>query len=628
MLIEKYHDHLDAAWSTFHSVSDSEKDIVLVTNMMKVLLHCNHYHDALSLYHEYAALNDDVSRMLALRALIQIGRSHDALELYRKDGGSPVLALSALSNTKDTALYHKMKGDILNAMNLENEQHVLALIECAGCFDDIDFAQNTIDSLPQHQMTNSIVYGMMRMLIDSESPHSANDALDLYQRHCDGGGIVTDRRIHSLALKCCGTIKCHEFGEEVVSEHFQNDLDVVDSMALIAFYGSFDIDAAQRIFDDIDSDHQTVESVSCWMTALIENDRGRDALTVYDKWSALRDDVTNLLAVKAAINCGDFERGKAIESRVYADGAVPISFENVLISFYGEFEDIAAAERVFASIPNEDKTIVTVGSMLSAYSRCKMYNECWHLFETMDRLNDSLKPNVICYRIMLSACSEGDLFQFGQDLHYKLRENKNRRILTDRSVQIHLIKMYGKMGMLTECNSMFGDIRKYQEEEWRNEIAIWNVMVSVYGLNGDLDGAQRIYRQMIDETNMMPDDKTYIHLLTACAHCNELERAKVIWSGIVDPDIKEDSFVVTAFVDCLARNGALDEGYVALMEYEKERKEHHPNDKAIWIALLSGCRKYENRNLGNKLFEAFCERQFGAEAMSEATVLMNPIFVL
>ena len=36
VLIEKYHDHLDDAWSTFHSVRDCHKDIVLVTNMMKV----------------------------------------------------------------------------------------------------------------------------------------------------------------------------------------------------------------------------------------------------------------------------------------------------------------------------------------------------------------------------------------------------------------------------------------------------------------------------------------------------------------------------------------------------------------------------------------------------------------
>ena len=665
-----------------------------VCTQSKVLLHCNRHHDALSLYHEYAALNDNVSRILALRAcsklllfhegrhihesmemdnvsdsdaaktkraliqfygesgdvevaldlyqsmdfqnasccnaildaLIRNGKDHDAVRLHRdgnvlSDAATPVLVLKALSNTKDGALYLEMKGDILNIVDAEKEQHVLAVIECARCFEDIEFAQNTVDSLDRHQVTGSMVSAVMRMLTDSDSsdsPHSADDALDFYERHRS----MDDRRVHSLALKCCAITKCHEFGEEIISEHFGTGLDVVDSMALISFYGSFDVDAARRIFEGVGAGQQTVESVSCWMTTLIENGRGRDALSVFDEFSALRDDVTDLLAMKAAIDCGDFESGKAIESRVSGES---VSFKNVLIDFYGHFDRIEAAEEVFASIPDADKSIVTVGSMLSAYSRCRQYNRCRELFESMDQLNDSLKPNVVCYRIVFSACAEGTIFHFGRDLHRKLRQSAYGKILRDRSVQIHLIKMYGKMGATAVCDGIFEDIEKYQVEEWRNEIAIWNAMIGAHGHCGDVDRAQRICRRMIDESNVMPDERSYIQLLSACGHCGEMETAQSIWTGISNPDIKYDSFVVTALVDCFARNGALNEGYRALMDYEEQKMERNPNDKAMWMAMLSGCRKHKDGQLAKTVFEAMCSKEFGDEAMSEATVLMTSI---
>ena len=134
-----------------------------------------------------------------------------------------------------------------------------------------------------------------------------------------------------------------------------------------------------------------------------------------------------------------------------------------------------------------------------------------------------------------------------------------------------------------------------------------------------------ICRQMIDESNVMPDDKTYIQLLSGCGHCGEMERAQRIWREISNPEIKYDSFVVTALIDCFARNGALNEGHRVLMEYEGQRAKEHPNDKAMWMALLNGCRKCGDIDFARTLFDAMCERSFEQETVADATILMASI---
>ncbi len=83
-----------------------------------MLLHCNRHHDALSLYHEYAALNDNVSHILALRACSKLLLFHEGRHIH-ESMDMVNMADSDVIKTK-TALIHFYgeSGDVDVALDL------------------------------------------------------------------------------------------------------------------------------------------------------------------------------------------------------------------------------------------------------------------------------------------------------------------------------------------------------------------------------------------------------------------------------------------------------------------------------------------------------------------------------
>eukprot|EP01084_Bolivina_argentea_P305955 528594_1 len=266
--------------------------------------------------------------------------------------------------------------------------------------------------------------------------------------------------------------------------------------------------------------------------------------------------------------------------------------------------------------------------MMDVYCVNGMDIECIELFKNMNIINDMLIPDVITYAIVLKACTNSICFEFGEQIYNELMQHKDYELLLKRKeIQMNLILMYGKYGKLDIVKEIFMDIKKNEYDKFCTEIDIWNAMINVYGMNGDLKIVQNMLNKMKD-LGMNLNEKIFTTLICVYGHIGDVVNAENVWNNeIKDVNIKYNRYVVTSMVDCLGRCGKLKYGKEIILEYEKySNNEYH---ESMWSSLLSACYKYgnkENKLLAEDIYNDMIQRfSHNKSRMKSASVIMSNI---
>eukprot|EP01083_Nonionella_stella_P026725 73609_1 len=589
-LIKSYakHSQLTEAMNIYHTMDDSLKDIHIIRAIMKALINNAQFDTALSIYHDSSHFKDDSLHILAIQACAKSNTF---------DEGKQIIATNAMhSKTKS------------NHMHLKT-----SLIDFYGTCGDIHEAIRTFNSIKHHQMNVCIVGAMMKAYINNGY---FIECLRLY----DNYHVLHDDLCHLLAIKACWKSNDLAKGKHIhsiIHSRLANSAHTIEiSNALIEFYGHFkDVQNAYKvmsalspkqqqlnvifipfmkilianhcnintdtcvlyihhaldIFGSMDDAHKTSFMVGTIMTVLIDAERYEKALCVYEQYEWLHDDVCHNLAIKACVHSNNINKGKQIRDALGTD-IDNIQLKNGLISFYGHFCDIENAQSMYHSMEDRDKDIVSVSAMMDAYYNAGMLDECMQLFRHMSLLNNKLRPDVISYVIMLKACTQATAYHFGCDIHRQLEENE---LLNHVDIQTHLIRMYGKCGMLSQCQQIF------ERSNHKSKVDIWNAMMYSFGRNGDIQTASEWYQQMIG-MGLTADMETYKILLNGCSHCGDVTKAKLIWEGIKDDDVKYNPVIINTLADCMARKGFVVEAKQLILKFNEK-------DETAWTSLLHGC---------------------------------------
>lgn len=308
-----------------------------------------------------------------------------------------------------------------------------------------------------------------------------------------------------------------------------------------------------------------------------------------------------------------------------------VHLQTVLIDFYGSFGHIESAADIFYSIPMDQKTIIAVNAMMTAYIHCDLHHEALNLYQKLSTTYSYLTPDLATYRTILKACCCPILVPFGRDLHSKWKSSAERvDILNDPEIVLHLITMYGSCGYTTECESVFSCLEGFTGFEVENterpnvsekmKMAICRAMLSCYANVGDLEKATIFWEEMKRHIDGNNDPGAYVAMLHCCSTSGDVEKAKEIWNGIQDDEVKCDEFVISAFVDCLAKNGSLEETMGFMMENEYK----YPSG---WLSLMSACRQIGDISKGQRVYDRM-KMMFDddAKTMSAASLLMSHLF--
>eukprot|EP01084_Bolivina_argentea_P014681 27445_1 len=237
-LIHAYGIHSNYAKSSldvFNSITDNQKDAVIISIMMKILIKHNQNQTALKLYDQYNNLTDDKTHILALKA-------------------------SANSSNFD-------KGQQILNNKIGKHNHSIyiktALIDFYGKFGQINDAMNEFNIITEQQKNTVSLNAILTAHINNGYNQNAFELYNKYKR-------LHDEVSHTLAIKACTNNMDFDNGK-LIHSHINtiNNVELYNATSIrlkntsIDFYGKFEhVFKSRNIFDSIENDKKDVVTIN------------------------------------------------------------------------------------------------------------------------------------------------------------------------------------------------------------------------------------------------------------------------------------------------------------------------------------------------------------------------------
>ena len=202
-------------------------------------------------------------------------------------------------------------------------------------------------------------------------------------------------------------------------------------------------------------------------------------------------------------------------------------------------------------------------------------------------ISENFKPSSITLVTVLMACANTGSLERGQKIHRYITETEHDMNL---SLTTALIDMYAKSGQLEKSRQLFNNADQ-------KDTVCWNVMISGYGMHGDVESAIELFEQMEESDDVEPTGPTFLALLSACTHAGLVEQGKSLFLKMQEYNVKPSLKHYSCLVDLLSRSGNLEEAEATVMSMP------FSPDGAIWGTVLSSCMTHEEYEMGIRMAE-------------------------
>ncbi|XP_060185728.1 pentatricopeptide repeat-containing protein At2g02750 [Lycium barbarum] len=265
---------------------------------------------------------------------------------------------------------------------------------------------------------------------------------------------------------------------------------------------------------------------------------------------------------------------------------------NSMISGMMLNEQTEKAVEIFVGLESEGlkPDSATWNSMIIGFSLLQKEAEAFMFFRKM--VSSGVVPSLKSITSLLTACSSLSSLHRGQEIHgYIFRTGK----IIDEFVVTAIMDMYMKCGQFPLARKVFDQLEvKYDDP------AVWNVMISGYGRNGEGEAAFEIFSLMLKE-KIQPNSATLNCMLSVCSQVGKLEKAWEVFSLMIrdfglTPTLKQ----LNIMVDLLARSGRLDEA--------RELLQLIPETSAsVFASLLAASEHFSDAKMGEEMTKKLSE---------------------
>ena len=441
-------------------------------------------------------------------------------------------------------------------------------------------------------------------------------ALLLYKRMLQYGGLKPDNHTYPLLLKACScpSLNCvgHTILGHVLKFGFDFDIFVHNaSITMLLSYG--ELEAAYDVFD-----RGCVRDLVTWnsmITGCVRRGLANEAIKLYREMKAEEvkpNEITMIGMVSSCSQLQDLNLGREFHSYIKEHGLeLTIPLINALMDMYVKCGDLLAARVLFDNMAQKtlvswttmvlgyarfghldcarellykvpEKSVVPWNAIISGCVQAKHSKEALNLFHEMQINN--VEPDKVTMINCLSACSQLGALDVGIWIHHYI-ERQNLSI--DVALGTALVDMYAKCGNIDRAFQVF------QEIPQRNCLT-WTAIICGLALNGNSCDAISYFSKMI-RIGLMPDEITFLGVLSACCHGGLVEEGRKYFSQMssefsISPMLKHYS----CMVDLLGRAGHLEEAE------ELIRNMPVAADAAVWGALFFACRVHGNVQIGER----------------------------
>ncbi|KAF9623453.1 hypothetical protein IFM89_003037 [Coptis chinensis] len=252
-------------------------------------------------------------------------------------------------------------------------------------------------------------------------------------------------------------------------------------------------------------------------------------------------------------SCGDIVSGKFLFDEMPCKNLVSW---NSMIDGYAKCGDIVSARGLFELMPERD--VVSWSSLIDGYVKSGDHLEALEIFERMR----------------------------GRIMQKYVQDNRLPLTLVLRT---SLVDMYAKCGAIDEALRVFRGVRLERLEQC--DVFIWNAMIGGLATHGLVKESLELFREM-QKLKVIPDEITYLSLLSACAHGGLVQEAWYFFNSLSRHGMTPMLEHSACMVDVLSRAGYLDEAFEFLNKMPVE-----PTASMLG-ALLSGCVSHGRLDIG------------------------------
>lgn len=184
-----------------------------------------------------------------------------------------------------------------------------------------------------------------------------------------------------------------------------------------------------------------------------------------------------------------------------------VSWNTMVSGFSWNFDSDSAVE-MFRLMESEgmEPNLVTWTSVLSSHARCGQTEETFRLFGEMRRRGIGCNPEALA--VVLSVCADSSLADNGRILHgFAIKSGCEDHLIVHNA----FVSVYGKQGDIEGAKRIFSDIKA-------KNIVSWNSLITSYVECGLCEEAYEIFSQLEDLHNS----------------CSEVKPNVISWSAVID----------------------------------------------------------------------------------------------
>lgn len=239
------------------------------------------------------------------------------------------------------------------------------------------------------------------------------------------------------------------------------------------------------------------------------------------------------------------------------------------------------ARKLFDEMP--ERNSVSWNAMIAGYVQGGRFKEASGLFEQMRA--EGVELNRYVAASMLAACTGLGALEQGQWIHGFIERSG---IELDSKLATTVIDMYCKCGCLDKAYEVFSGLSC-------KGLSSWNCMIGGFAMHGRWEVAIELFKEM-EKEGVMPDDITFLNVLSACAHAGLVCEGRHYFECMVQAyHIEPRMEHFGCMVDLLGRAGLLEEAKKIIDEMPMEP------DAGVLGALLGACRIHGNVGLGEQI---------------------------
>ncbi|XP_019190426.1 PREDICTED: pentatricopeptide repeat-containing protein At3g09040, mitochondrial [Ipomoea nil] len=274
-----------------------------------------------------------------------------------------------------------------------------------------------------------------------------------------------------------------------------------------------------------------------------------------------------------------------------------------LVSMYVKSLMQTDARLLFSEFPDPKSTVLWT-AMISSNIMVECTEEGLIWYQEMRKCN--VMPDQATFASVLKACSTLASLLDGRMIHSLIfHTGFDRDELTSSS----LVDMYAKCGDVQSSAQVFNEMIS------KKDIVSWNSLIVGFAKNGFAEDALKVFNEM-KQTDVKPDEITFLGLLTACSHVGLVAEGREIFDQMTSHyGVRPRVDHCACMIDLLGRWGFLKEAEVFI-----DRLDFEP-DAMIWATYLGACRIHGDGIRGQRAAEKLIELE--AQNSSSYILLSN-----